>query len=295
MMTPWAYSGSQTLSAKETIPFLAIAPGNYKYGAMDVEVGITKVKSDTVQVTFQQPFPEGVLPVVIAEARPNIKTNTLNIRIWDVTNTGFKIILLYEGGVGKGIAVNQNVYYLACTPGQAKIADNVLISAGISNEPIYGNKSPRRVVFQRNNLDGTIPENADSLAFDNPLVFGALQTFNYPAATVLRRSIDITVTDETGKTLIYGTRIIRNVDTSAGNFKNDLASADRFGWICLSTLNQSAISEDLNGDGVVDTQDVLKIYEYIQTGRIGDGFDINGDGVVDTQDVLRIYDYIMNH
>ncbi|MBO4451853.1 MAG: hypothetical protein J5770_05475 [Bacteroidaceae bacterium] len=295
MMTPWAYSGSQTLSAKETIPFLAITPGNYKYGAMDIEVGITKVKSDTVQVTFQQPFPEGVMPVVIAEARPNIKTNTLNIRIWDVTNTGFKIILLYEGGVGKGIAVNQNVFYLACTTGQAKIANNMLISAGISNEPIYGNKSPHRVVFQRNNLDGTIPENADSLAFDDPLLFGALQTFNYPAATVLRRSIDITTIDETGKTLIYGTRIIRNVDTSAGNFKNDLASADRFGWICLSTLNQSAVSEDLNGDGVVDTQDVLCIYQYIQTGGDGNGFDINGDGIVDTQDVLRIYDYIMNH
>ena len=84
------------------------------------------------------------------------------------------------------------------------------------------------------------------------MVFGALQTFKYPAPTVLRRSIDITVTDETGKSLIYGTRIIRNVDTSAGNYKNDLTTADRFGWICLSTMSQSAISEDVNGDGIVD-------------------------------------------
>lgn len=299
-MLPWAYSGTQTLNAKENTSFLAIVPGNYKYGAMDVEVGVAKVKSDTVQVTFQQPFPEGVLPVVIAEARPNIKTNALNIRIWDVTNTGFKIILLYEGGLGKSIAVNQNVYYLACTVGQAKITDNMLISAGFSSEPIYGNKSQRRAVFQRNNLDGTIPENADSLALEDPLVFGGLQTFNYPAATVLRRSIDITVMYETGKALIYGTRIIRNVDTSAGNYKNDLSSADRFGWICLSTLRQTAVSEDVNGDGIVDTQDVLCIYEYIQNGALplggdGEGPDINGDGVVDTQDVLRIYDYIMNH
>lgn len=188
---------------------------------------------------------------------------------------------------------------MACTVGQAKIADNMLISAGFSDDLIYG-KSPRRVVFQQVNLDGTIPKNADSLALDDPLVFGALQTFKYPAPTVLRRSIDITVTDETGKSLIYGTRIIRNVDTSAGNYKNDLTTADRFGWICLSTLSQSAISEDVNGDGIVDTQDVLCIYEYIQNGALplggdGEGPDINGDGIVDTQDVLRIYDYIMNH
>ena len=298
-MIPWAYSGTQTLASKESIPFMALVPGNYKYGAMDVEVGTTKVKSDTVQVTFQQPFPEGVLPVVIAEARPNIKTNTVNIRIWDVTNTGFKIIVLYEGGMGKGIAVNQTIYYMACTVGQAKIADNMLISAGFCDDLIYG-KSPRRVVFQQANLDGTIPENADSLALVDPLVFGALQTFKYPAPTVLRRSIDITVTDETGKSLIYGTRIIRNVDTSAGNYKNDLTTADRFGWICLSTMSQSAISEDVNGDGIVDTQDVLCVYEYIQNGALhlggdGEGPDINGDGIVDTQDVLRIYDYIINH
>ena len=311
-MIPWAYTGSQTLNSKENVSFMALVPGNYKYdqrsmvngqwsmvnSTMDVEVGTTKVKSDTVQVTFQQPFPEGVLPVVIAEARPNIKTNTVNIRIWDVTNTGFKIIALYEGGMGKNIAVNQTVNYMACTVGQAKIADNVLISAGFSEEPLYG-KSPRRVIFQLCNLDGTIPANADSLALDDPLLFGALQTFNYPASTVLRRSIDINVIDETGRSLIYGTRIIRNVDTSAGNYKNDLTSADRFGWICLSTLRQSALSEDVNGDGIVDTQDVLAVYQYIQSPfPSGEGrgeADVNHDGIVDTQDVLRIYDYIMNH
>ena len=295
MMMPWAYSGTQTLVSKETVPFMALVPGNYKYGTMNIEVGTVKVKSDTLQVTFQQPFPEGVQPVVIADARPNVKTNTLNIRIWDVTNTGFKIIMLYEGGVGKSLAVNQNVYYMACTMGQAKITDNLLLSAGISSEPIFGNKSQRKALFQRNNPDGSIPENADSLALYDPLVFGALQTFNYPTATVLRRTIDYTVVDETGNVLTYGTRIIRNVDTSAGNFKNDQSSGDRFGWICLSTPLQSPISEDINGDGVVDTQDVLCIYQTMQTGGAGNGCDINGDGVVDTQDVLRIYDYIMNH
>ena len=299
MMMPWAYSGTQTISSKETLPFIAMVPGNYKYGAMDIEIGTVRVKSDTLQVTFQQPFPEGVQPVVIAEARPNIKTSTLNIRIWDVTNTGFKIIMLYEGGMGKSLSVNQNVNYMACTTGQAQIADNMLISAGISDEPVYGNKSPRRILFLRNNPDGTIPEKADSLALDDPLVFGALQTFNYPTPTVLRRSVDVTVTDETGKLLTYGTRIIRNVDTSAGTYTNNLASADRFGWICISKKLQQAIAEDVNLDGTVDTQDVLQIYQYIQTSGINPqtsvSEDVNHDGIVDTQDILQIYEYIKSH
>ena len=299
IMMPWAYSGTQTLSSKETLPFLAMVPGNYKYGEMDIEIGTVRVKSDTLQVTFQQPFPEGVRPVVIAEARPNIKTNTLNIRIWDVTNTGFKIILLYEGGVGKNLTVNQNVNYMACTPGQAQIADNMLISAGISEEPLYGNRTPRRILFQRNNLDGSIPEKADSVALDDPLVFGALQTFNYPTSTVLRRSVDVTVTDETGTLLTYGTRIIRNVDTSAGTYSNNLASSDRFGWICISKKPQQAIAEDVNLDGTVDTQDVLQIYQYIQTSDINPqtsvSEDVNHDGIVDTQDILQIYEYIKSH
>lgn len=63
----------------------------------------------------------------------------------------------------------------------------------------------------------------------------------------------------------------------------------------FSTL--SATVEDVNGDGSVDTQDVLKIYEFMQNASSPEGAaeDVNGDGSVDTQDVLKIYDYIQNH
>ena len=58
------------------------------------------------------------------------------------------------------------------------------------------------------------------------------------------------------------------------------------------------VKEDVNQDGVVDTQDVLKIYEYIQTSpdpsQGGEtDCDVNGDGIVDTQDVLMIYKRII--
>lgn len=61
------------------------------------------------------------------------------------------------------------------------------------------------------------------------------------------------------------------------------------------TQPTEAKTEDVNGDGLVDTQDVLAVYEFIQAYEPGtpvDGYDVNLDGTVDTQDVLTIYEYI---
>lgn len=56
--------------------------------------------------------------------------------------------------------------------------------------------------------------------------------------------------------------------------------------------------QDVNADGVVDTQDVLAVYEYILLSGASDVTadtpqDVNADGVVDTQDVLAIYELMM--
>ena len=56
--------------------------------------------------------------------------------------------------------------------------------------------------------------------------------------------------------------------------------------------------EDVNRDGIVDTQDVLSIYRFMQntTGEETNPIeDVNGDGVVDTQDVLTIYTYMQEN
>lgn len=51
---------------------------------------------------------------------------------------------------------------------------------------------------------------------------------------------------------------------------------------------------DVNGDGIVDTQDVLAVYEAIQASTNDARADVNGDKIVDTQDVLAIYEKIQN-
>ncbi len=51
------------------------------------------------------------------------------------------------------------------------------------------------------------------------------------------------------------------------------------------------MKEDVNGDGVVDTQDVLCVYQHMQDGSLSiEACDVNHDGIVDTQDVLTIYE-----
>lgn len=52
------------------------------------------------------------------------------------------------------------------------------------------------------------------------------------------------------------------------------------------------IDEDVNYDGMVDTQDVLAIYEYMRTQKRKSPtiiYDVNNDGKVDSQDVMTIY------
>ena len=63
------------------------------------------------------------------------------------------------------------------------------------------------------------------------------------------------------------------------------------------TQPTEAKTEDVNGDGSVDTQDVLVIYEFMQSYEEGtsvEGYDVNGDCSVDTQDVLTIYEVMQN-
>ena len=64
---------------------------------------------------------------------------------------------------------------------------------------------------------------------------------------------------------------------------------------CRLTVGNNTL-EDVNCDGVADTQDVLSIYTTIQNSDTTDkSADVNADGTTDTQDVLKVYEYIQHH
>ena len=70
-------------------------------------------------------------------------------------------------------------------------------------------------------------------------------------------------------------------------------------WSDITTFTTLAtVTDDVNGDGTVDTQDILNIYEFMQQADentpVGK-YDVNHDGIVDTQDVLELYKYMQEH
>ena len=59
-----------------------------------------------------------------------------------------------------------------------------------------------------------------------------------------------------------------------------------------------AIKGDVNGDGKINTADVVAVYAFIEKGAAESGFtkgaaDVNGDGSVNTADVVAIYSIIV--
>jgi len=61
------------------------------------------------------------------------------------------------------------------------------------------------------------------------------------------------------------------------------------------SYQEATVPEDVNEDDVVDSQDVLMVYDIIQQSASNEKADVNSDGYVDTQDVLAIYDYMQKH
>jgi len=265
----------------EEVAFLAIQESNGMIGQLPYESGTVKVgMKDTVSVRFARPFAAGITPVVITDLRnPSLKTNAFATRIWDITNEGFKIINMYEAGVGKTSPITQTVCYLAVAPGEGLYPINcdpesmtLLSSETTEQERVHLQNGMDSVVCLTTNTyqytgpllrvyagQGTdvcygttyrqqqfLNAEGETLYFKDPLIFGALQSYNYHSATIIRRQSDITVTDQESDYYRYitGTRIRRMLDsTSSTTDKNTSAFADTFGWIVLES--QQAVEKTI--------------------------------------------------
>ena len=244
---PWVTSESTDFAKIESLPFMAIEEGNHTFGTLDCEVGVAKVNMiDTVDVVFTKPFAEGVVPVVLTEIRkPMLKENPIIVKVRNVTNTGFKCILMYEDEVGSKSAMKMNVCYLAITPGVGVLDDNLglMIAAGTSEATMYGS-SARPHYF----VSG-----GDTLRCLAPSIFAALQTSNYDAATLVRRQSG-TITEEVdGVEYTVGARFRRVVDSSRSNASDGTklsatSMKDDLGWVVLYTRGDGLSVEQMEAD-----------------------------------------------
>ncbi len=236
---PWLTSTSTAFDKAEKIPFMAIEEGNFQFSNLDCEVGVVKVNMvDTVAVVFNKPFPEGVVPVVLTEVRKPIQPKgPIVVKIHDVTNSGFKCILMYEDKVDTKSTIKSNVCYLAITPGVGVINEEsgLMIAAGKNEQMAYG--STARACY--------FTYGADTLRFNDPLVFANLQTTNYNAATMLRRNDALVTAEFDGKEFAVGARFKRITDSSRKNAPDGsklsaTSMKDDIGWVVLYTRAEGA-------------------------------------------------------
>lgn len=265
---PWMTSESTDFAKAETLPFMAIEEGNHTFGSLDCEVGVVKVNMvDTVDVVFAKPFAEGVVPVVLTEIRkPLLKENPIIVKVRNVTNTGFKCILMYEDEVGSKSSMKMNVCYLAITPGVGALDDNLglMIAAGKSEATMYGSTArPHYFV-----------SGGDTLRCLTPSIFANLQTSNYDAATLVRRQ-SATITEEVdGVEYTIGARFRRVVDSSRskasdGTKLSATSMKDDLGWVVLYTRGEGSSVEQMEADAeaplrpyVVDNAIYVDGYEH---------------------------------
>ena len=237
----------------ETVPFMALPIGNHKFGDMDIEVGMTSVAGDTLEVKFAKSFPKGITPVVLAELKPSITAEPYFVRVWDATNEGFKVIAFHEEGAGVQVTTAQPLYYAAFTPGSECIdeEEGLILSAGLSDEKSYG-IGARNLYFTDCNYDeeGNVTS-IDTLLLEEPMVFAPLRTFNYTGGALLRQTNVYNKTVD-GVSYVEYMKVRKFVDESKTGIKNNSSTADTFGWVAISKGGVSTKVVGIDGVGAQD-------------------------------------------
>ena len=272
---PWTLASPVNFSSVETASYIVLPPDTVWTLDDDkilISQKIGNVKGDEVEVVFPQAFPTGVVPVVLAQQNTTVGSYApVTVKVYDVTNIGFKVKLVRQEGVTAAFNA-QNVNYFAASPGQYAIGTGKLLTVGRDSETPVGGTARQTVYFK--NAEG------ETLHLLNPYIVAASQTDNYEVASVFR--MHSTTDDEDG---VYCASIRRQTDgtttnTTANNAKNN---GDYIGWFI--------ISDDPNGTG--DEEPLITIAGTetgIEDFRQG-GFSVStADGIIYAEgDGLRAY------
>jgi hypothetical protein len=73
----------------------------------------------------------------------------------------------------------------------------------------------------------------------------------------------------------------------------ELLKADAALKEAIVYIPEEGLKGDVNGDGLVNSSDVVRLYEYMagQTEGVSESAaDVNGDGTVNSSDIVRIYE-----
>lgn len=230
---PWTLSGYQTFTkGNEFSSYLVSKVGNGKIGSLNYEAGYVKngsgselpVGNDSIEVTFNTPFAE--TPVVFATPRYSSSNYPYMWRVWDVTPTGFKLILQRQKGLDATISnfAKQRVAYIAIEKGCSSIDNGKVINVGTKNMTFTNLGSTEKLDY------GT--------TVTNPLFLCQLQSYNRKVAAFLRTGSMGPRPEYCMVRMVPDSSDVDNCGMSRSNpFKEQVA------WITVSDDTASGISE----------------------------------------------------
>lgn len=235
---PWSIPEGSVMTEPETADFLAIRPGRYQWGSMTAEVDTcwyikddgTRSKlshGDSIHVTFRQPFPNGIIPVVIVQPMTTTTSSALATpQIMCVTNEGFDMKLMKQVGDSRNIAATTTCYYIAVTPGSANLNEaNTSIHAGRFGTAIGG------LIMQTCRF---LAPDSSSICFREPYVLAASQNHLLDYTNLIRLDRYITEVID-GETMVVGAKLRRQMDSSASITGNSATrNGSTVGWIAIS-------------------------------------------------------------
>ncbi len=231
---PWRQTTAVEFKNSETIDYISLPADkiyHFDNGMMLISQNAGNIKGDEVEVTFPEAFPDGVIPVVVAQQNSTATNQApVTVKVYDITNKGFKVKLERQQAE-TGTFSAQNVNYFAATPGQIAIGNGKLLTVGRNNETRVGGTARQNVAFKN--------QAGDTLYLKNPFIVAASQTNNYGKASIFRQHMTSSTDDG-----VYLTSIRRQVDaTNTTETATNSASVngDYIGWF--------VISDDPNGTG----------------------------------------------
>lgn len=223
---PWQYDTPVSFSNIESASYLVLPRDTILNLSPDMTIisaTAGSVGGDEVEVTFPQPFPDGVTPVVIAQQMANSST-PVTVRVYDVSSTGFRVKLTRQEKLTTTFTA-QTVNYFACSPGQASLGKGKMLTVGLNTERRVGGSARQDVAF--------VNTTGDTLHFQSPYIIAAAQTDYYPEKVSVFRQNN-TLDDERG--FVWGINVRRQIDPTATSTVTNRANTngDYIGYFIIS-------------------------------------------------------------
>ncbi len=224
---PWQLTSAGSIDKAETVSYLSLPADTVMHISDDMTLqtgtsGSVSTWTETT-ITFAEAYPEGTTPVVVAQYQTTLTGyEPAVVKVYDITNEGFKLQVLTQEG---NTATRKfKVYYYACTPGQCPIGEGKLLTAGRNESTAVGGSS-RQVV-------SLVDADGNELSLQNAYVIAGAQTHNYPAMSVMRQH-STTTDDDGGLTAIT---VRRQVDDTKTTTESNTATpnGDYIGGLIIS-------------------------------------------------------------